>query len=491
MTMEKESFELEISADTAVEQAASDAEPDSAQQPAPPEAERPAETAAVPAPEASQDSIMEDGLPLADTQAVVPEKAEEETVPPAAKRATRSVTRRRKAEQTADSLAAATQVEEEKKKSASRRRSTKKIEIAADKTEETAAAAALDNNTVAAAEDIALAADHAVAAEHPEIRVDSAALAAKKTTTRRTTRKKTAKANEDSSIEALPTPQTIPATLEVTDGLAEDAGQEEMPQAEATVAELPHYEEIYLVDFENVGCDGLDGIENLDGKKKVIIFYSSKSNRLSFEMHLMIGRSQAQFDYYGVAVGGKNALDHQLSTYLGYLIGTGVADKYMIVSKDNGYRFLTDFWASNRNMEVSCISYVGANTRRSKNTAALNVDLPEGSPASLVTTGSVSTRSRSRKRKPVENKQVENRNDAVLVAAVPVAVTSSVVPLPEDSLSSDAQKLFAEFNFVPDAEIEAMIAHGDKQDVYLQFVKQLGQERGLSLYYKAKKVLWH
>jgi hypothetical protein len=101
---------------------------------------------------------------------------------------------------------------------------------------------------------------------------------------------------------------------------------------------------IYLIDFENVGSDGLSGILNLTAEDRVIIFYSTKSNRLTMRAHILIGRAEAQFTYYEATVGGKNALDHQLSTYLGYLIGTGAADRYYIVSRDNGYRFASNFW---------------------------------------------------------------------------------------------------------------------------------------------------
>ena len=101
---------------------------------------------------------------------------------------------------------------------------------------------------------------------------------------------------------------------------------------------------IYLVDFENVGSDGLSGILNLTTDDRVIIFYSTRSNRLTMRAHILIGRAQAQFTYYEATVGAKNALDHQLSTYLGYLIGSNAAEHYYIVSKDNGYRYASNFW---------------------------------------------------------------------------------------------------------------------------------------------------
>lgn len=105
--------------------------------------------------------------------------------------------------------------------------------------------------------------------------------------------------------------------------------------------------DIYLIDFENVSSDGLSGITYLTEEDEVIIFYSSNSNRLSMKMHILIGKSVCKLDYFEVSVGGKNALDHQIATWLGYLIGTGAAEHYYIVSKDTGYKHVANFWAVN------------------------------------------------------------------------------------------------------------------------------------------------
>ena len=46
---------------------------------------------------------------------------------------------------------------------------------------------------------------------------------------------------------------------------------------------------------------------------------------------------------------GKQALDIQLASYLGYLIGTEPADtEYYIISKDKGYRNVQSFWPDRR-----------------------------------------------------------------------------------------------------------------------------------------------
>ena len=104
----------------------------------------------------------------------------------------------------------------------------------------------------------------------------------------------------------------------------------------------------YLVDFENVKNRGLAGIEELARTDKVIIFYSDKVNTITFEVHGRIMDSKADILYKKVYVGSKNALDFQLASYLGYLIreNEGLGAVYNIVTADQGYRFLKDFWVA-------------------------------------------------------------------------------------------------------------------------------------------------
>ena len=123
--------------------------------------------------------------------------------------------------------------------------------------------------------------------------------------------------------------------------------------------------DIYLIDFENVASEGLSGITYLAPEDEVIIFYSNNSNRLSMKMHILIGKSVCKCNYFEVTVGGKNALDHQISTWLGYLIGTRAAERnYYIVSKDMGYKFVASFWTeSAMKPSVRCIDSIRAANR--------------------------------------------------------------------------------------------------------------------------------
>lgn len=111
----------------------------------------------------------------------------------------------------------------------------------------------------------------------------------------------------------------------------------------------------YLIDFENVNSKGLNGIDSLGGDDSVYIFYSDKSDTLSFEMHQKVMESTAKIVYVKVNVGGKNALDFQLSTYLGYLVAKEKYSHIFVISSDKGFDFLHDFWNVKKYENVSTV----------------------------------------------------------------------------------------------------------------------------------------
>ncbi len=111
----------------------------------------------------------------------------------------------------------------------------------------------------------------------------------------------------------------------------------------------------YLVDFENVKKDGLDGIHKLEPEDRVCILYSKNADSITFEQHKKIMESKADIELCKVDVGSKNALDFQLATQLGFLIANKAADSYYIVSKDKGFEILSGYWKS-RGVSVTLIA---------------------------------------------------------------------------------------------------------------------------------------
>lgn len=131
----------------------------------------------------------------------------------------------------------------------------------------------------------------------------------------------------------------------------------------------------YLIDYENVKSEGIKGIAQLSEEDTVVIFYSHNADTITFEAMDMIFSSKAQVRKYKILCGGKNALDFQLSTYLGYLIHEAKDSYFYIISKDNGFKHVVDFWKRTFRYEgyVYCFSTIAdgnARQNRFKNATA-------------------------------------------------------------------------------------------------------------------------
>ena len=99
----------------------------------------------------------------------------------------------------------------------------------------------------------------------------------------------------------------------------------------------------YLIDYENVHEDGLTGLNTIEDDAVIHIFYSDRARKLdldSFREGQIL-----QIEALKVPV-GKQSLDMQLVSYMGYLMGRekGEGNCYVIVSKDNGYLNSIPFW---------------------------------------------------------------------------------------------------------------------------------------------------
>jgi hypothetical protein len=114
----------------------------------------------------------------------------------------------------------------------------------------------------------------------------------------------------------------------------------------------------YLIDYENTGENGLKGITELPEDSCVVIFYSENADKISFDMHQKFCICKTKLEFRKINTGRKNALDFQLSTYLGYLIAKNEEDQYYIVSKDNGYRSVVDFWRDKKVRQIDFIARI-------------------------------------------------------------------------------------------------------------------------------------
>lgn len=110
---------------------------------------------------------------------------------------------------------------------------------------------------------------------------------------------------------------------------------------ELSIQAKPVTEKIFLIDFENVHEKGLEGIGQLGPQDTVHLFYTKNASKISLDI---LSEIQAKLKFHKVNV-GKQSLDMQLVSYLGFLIGTiGKEPEYIIVSNDTGFVNTLAFW---------------------------------------------------------------------------------------------------------------------------------------------------
>lgn len=107
---------------------------------------------------------------------------------------------------------------------------------------------------------------------------------------------------------------------------------------------------IFLIDTENVHHHGLDGIEKLDDTDLVYVLSTPtfKKEKVEGDLLLKVMSSKANFHVDDLTSNGsKNYLDFQLCTILGQLMERYVNAEAVIISKDNGYTAVMDYWKKN------------------------------------------------------------------------------------------------------------------------------------------------
>ena len=113
----------------------------------------------------------------------------------------------------------------------------------------------------------------------------------------------------------------------------------------------------YFIDYENVHADGFRGAANLKNGDIICVLYTDQSRNVTFDVIEEINRHGAVIESHRAGTGSKNALDFQLSSLLGYTIGTHPGEEYhyVIVSEDTGYNPVVEFWRG-RGVDISRFS---------------------------------------------------------------------------------------------------------------------------------------
>jgi len=108
---------------------------------------------------------------------------------------------------------------------------------------------------------------------------------------------------------------------------------------------------VYLIDTENVRTVWTLLLDRMTLNDKIYVFYTMNSGNVSYEDLNGVISSGKNVELIQCHT-GKNGLDFQLVSYLGYLIRNNENADYCIISDDSGYDAVIKFWEG-REVKVS------------------------------------------------------------------------------------------------------------------------------------------
>lgn len=100
----------------------------------------------------------------------------------------------------------------------------------------------------------------------------------------------------------------------------------------------------FLIDFENVGNQGLQGASWLTSEDSITIFFSQAKAKVEQRRLQQIIRSKCDFQICRLDKTGKNALDFYIATRVGEIYGSGYMGNAAIISNDKGFEAVQDYW---------------------------------------------------------------------------------------------------------------------------------------------------
>lgn len=100
----------------------------------------------------------------------------------------------------------------------------------------------------------------------------------------------------------------------------------------------------FLIDYENVNYAGLEGTEFLQKKDTVCIFFSNVSDKIVAYRMKDIEMSGCNLEICKLKNARKNALDFYIASKVGEILTTDKNAKIAIVSADNGFASVLDYW---------------------------------------------------------------------------------------------------------------------------------------------------
>ncbi|MBQ3543743.1 MAG: hypothetical protein IJA34_01960 [Lachnospiraceae bacterium] len=261
---------------------------------------------------------------------------------------------------------------------------------------------------------------------------------------------------------------------------------------------------VYLVDFENVRSAGIKGVDKLNPEDKVVIFYSKNADAITFEAHKLLSLSSAEVETFMISKGGRNSLDFQLATYLGYLVMENKYNNIVIISKDKGFLFAIEFWNENQDIcnadifiKTSVDGYLSNEPfvdeavgeiieEVSENNSLKNEEIKEVQESIIISKEESKNEDnkKDKKRKKAGSSFLKDKNVFKKKGTHKKKVATSV----KINIKNDVEGMVSEKygnEYVP-MLVDVIEKTSNKQDLYKMLVNKLGQEIGRDMYVMIK-----
>lgn len=232
----------------------------------------------------------------------------------------------------------------------------------------------------------------------------------------------------------------------------------------------------YLIDSENVGSTWADLLKK-EEKSDFYIFVTENAKSLNFSLLKDLTDNQRHKINIIECEPGRNSLDFYLSSYLGYLIGTGKHSSFTVVSQDTGFDHVIEYWKNN-GIDVVRINTKPDKTKTNRSQKNQPVKKNENSETRIIV-----------KKQPAEPVKTENKPNRKKKGNTPVQKNeignnrALLQNLLKDYSENEIEEVARYLDNIPADK------HGDKSYIYRHLIRKFKSEKGLAIYTLIKKDL--
>lgn len=241
----------------------------------------------------------------------------------------------------------------------------------------------------------------------------------------------------------------------------------------------------YLIDTENVGSTWTNLLKENSKKMDLYVFVTENAKNLNFKLLHELTNTKVNLKIIDCEI-GKNSLDFYLASYLGYLIGRNANSSYVVVSQDNGFDHVIEYWNLQgikvERIDTKPVVLKKPKVERKKKERPITTLVSSETrfiPAREVVKKEDKKEEKTKTKKPVKKEPKKE-------------VKKETVKEKSNSQVELLQKLLIDYDQEKIKTVKKVLdstPSKQSQDVYVHLVKKLKQEEGLKTYNLLKKSL--